>query len=75
MGGHEQEDLRTAIAVLLVEHLLKYHFDLVFPHIEKAAMGSALFGDTFLKAWKLRQAQEPDNSSKFEALRTKLKLT
>jgi hypothetical protein len=72
-GRHEQEDLRSAIACLLVEHLLEYHFDVIFPHVEKSALEDALFADTFLKAWKLGQAQEPNNSDKFEALRAQLK--
>jgi hypothetical protein len=72
-GSHEQEDLRTAIAVLLVEHLLEFHFDLVFPRIEKASLESTLFADTFLRAWKLGQAKEPHNSTRFEALSVRLK--
>jgi len=72
-GCHEQEDLRDAIAVLLVEHLLEFHFESIFPHIETASLENALFGDTFLRAWKLGQAKEPENSARFEALRARLK--
>ena len=72
-GRHQQGDLRTAIAVLLVEHLLEFHFDLVFPRIEKAAVENPLFADTFLRAWKLGQAKEPDKSIKFKALRARLR--
>jgi hypothetical protein len=73
-GRHEQEDLRTAIAVLLVEHLLEFHFQSLFHHIEKASLEDALFGDMFLRAWKLGQAKEPENSARFEALRSRIKL-
>jgi hypothetical protein len=72
-GCHEQEDLRTAVAVLLVEHLLEFHFDLIFPRIEKASLKNTLFADTFQRAGKFGQAKEPGNSQKFEALRTRLK--
>ena len=72
-GRHEQEDLRTAIAVLLVEHLLEFHFQLIFPHIEKAALGNCLFADTFLRAWKLGEAKESGNSARFDALRVRLR--
>lgn len=73
-GRHEQEDLRTAIAVLLVEHLLEFHFPSLFPRIEKASLEDALFADIFLRAWKLGQAKEPENSVRFEILRARLKL-
>jgi len=71
-GIHEQEDLRSAIACLLLEHLLEFHFELIFPRIQQAAFAHPLFADTFLKSWKLGQAKEEPNSTKFDALRSKL---
>jgi hypothetical protein len=68
-GVNDDEDLRAAIGVLLLEHLLEYHFVRFFPMVEEAARKSPLFADTFLKCWKLGQAEEEGNSERFEALR------
>ncbi len=46
-GSHKQEDLRVGIACCLLEHLLEYHFDLIFPLVKQAAAESKLFADTF----------------------------
>lgn len=72
-GNHQQEDLRWAVACLLLEHLLKVHFEFIFPRVEEAAMADPLFADTFLKCWKLGKAKEEPNSRRFDALRSKLK--
>jgi len=71
-GIHEQEDLRWAIACLLLEHLLEFHFELIFPRVHEATMANRLFADTFLKSWKLGQSKEEANSIRFDALRSKL---
>jgi hypothetical protein len=71
-GVHEQEDLRSAIACLLLENLLKFHFELIFPRVQEAATANRLFADTFLKSWKRGQAKEEANSIRFDALRSKL---
>lgn len=60
-GVHEVEDIRWAIACLLLEHLLEFHFELIFPRVQKAAIANPLFADTFLKSWKLGQAKEEPN--------------
>jgi hypothetical protein len=44
-GSHEDEDLRTAIATCLLEHLLEYHFDLIFPRVEAAVYGRIRLAD------------------------------
>ena len=67
-GGHPQEDLRTAIAVLLLEDLMECHFQLVFPRVEERVLGDPLFADTFLRAWKLGQAEESANSARYDEL-------
>ena len=72
-GSHEEEDLRSAIACLLLEDLLKFHFETIFPQVELAALSNSLFADTFLKSWKLGQSEEPENSIRFDSLRSKLK--
>ena len=72
-GVHEEEDLRGAIAVLLLERLLEFHFETIFPQVEQTALASPLFADTFLKAWKLGQSEQPENSIRFDALCLRLK--
>ena len=71
-GVNESEDLRSAIACLLLENLLKFHFELIFPRVQEAAIANPLFADTFLKSWRLGQAKEEPHSTRFDALRSKL---
>jgi len=71
-GGHEQEDLRSAIATCLLEHLLEHHFALLFPRVEALAAADPLFADTFKKCWKLGQAEQPENAARFDSLATRL---
>jgi hypothetical protein len=66
-GTHPQDDLRMAIATCLLEHLLQYHFDLVFPRVRALAEANALFADTFSQCWKFGQSKLPENSRKFDA--------
>src|SRR4051812_13600743 len=44
-GSSPDEDLRTAIATCLLEHLLEHHFDLFMPRVKQAALADRLFGD------------------------------
>jgi hypothetical protein len=67
-GVSEDEDLRTAIGVCLLEHLLACHFERIFPRVEEAVRGNALFADTFLKCWEVGQAGEEGNSERFREL-------
>jgi hypothetical protein len=67
-GSHRQKDLRDAIACCLLEHLLEYHFELIFPRVEEATKKSKLFADTFTRCWKFGQTKVPKNSRKFDRL-------
>lgn len=67
-GTSDDEDLRTAIGVLLLEHLLGYHFPRFFPLVEDSVRRSPHLADTFLRCWKMGQAKEPVNSERFDAL-------
>lgn len=71
-GKHANEDLRTAIAVLLVEHLLEHHFRTFFPRLEALSRTSVRFGDCFKMCWKLGQARHPANRKRFHALEDEL---
>ncbi len=67
-GVHDDEDLRMAVACVLLEHLLEYHFDLIFPLVEKLAMEDAHFAWTFTMSWKFGQSEIPANSKRFDKL-------
>src|SRR5688500_11068009 len=66
--GHEQEDLRNAVACVLLEHLLEYHFDLIFPRIRPIAQRDHLFADMYCRCWKFGQSELPQNASQFDEL-------
>jgi hypothetical protein len=71
-GCYEDEDLRAAVATLLLEHLLEYHFDLIFPKVESAVRSNSLFAKTFKICWKLGEAKESERSERFDRLRASL---
>jgi len=68
-GAHEQEDLRSAIGCCLLEHLLEYHFDLIFPRVEELARKDKLFADTFCYCSKFGESKIPANSRRMDRLR------
>jgi hypothetical protein len=67
-GSNADEDLRTAIATCLLEHLLEHYFSRFFPQVEEAVRGNALLADTFSKCWKIGQAKEEANAKLFARL-------
>ena len=67
-GQHEDHDLRTAVGLCILEHLLGYHFDRIFPQVERAAMTSARFADTFRHCRKMGQAETFERSRRWDAL-------
>ena len=67
-GKHSNPDLRSAIATLLLEHLLEYHFDLIFPSVEGEVRISKRFRGTLKRCWKLGQAKNPRNAAKIGRL-------
>ena len=58
--------LREAADVL--EHLLEYHFELLFERMSALAQSSPCFALSFLRCWKLGQAERPENAARFDAL-------
>jgi hypothetical protein len=68
-GGHADEDLRTAIATCLLEHLLEYHFAAYFPQVQQAALADPRFAHTFLLCSQFGQSEEPENAARFAALK------
>jgi hypothetical protein len=68
-GSSSNEDLRTAIATCLLEHLLQHHFKVYFPKVKQKVLAKdALFADTFSRCWKFGQSEEAGNSKAWEAL-------
>ena len=67
-GVHDDEDLRSAIATCLLEHLIEQHFELIFPRVEKLAMDNADFAWTFTMCWKFGQSKMRANSKRWDKL-------
>jgi hypothetical protein len=70
-GGHEQEDLRDAIACCLLEH----HFDRFFPLAEARTLQNSFFADTFRRCWAYGQTEKPDNLRRFNDLKRRLAMS
>jgi hypothetical protein len=71
-GAHQNEDIRTAIATCLLEHLLEYYFTEFFPEVKDACKKSKRFALTFNLCSQFGQAEQPQNSKAFNELKSKL---
>lgn len=71
-GDHEDDDLRDAIASCGLEHLLEYHFSLIFPRVEELAKSNPLFATTFARCWKFGESETTANAKRFDQLRLEL---
>ena len=71
-GRHADADLRMAVAMCLLEHLLEHHFEAVFPRIEEEVRRSGRFADTFLSCSSFGKTRESANAERFERLRRSL---
>lgn len=67
-GSDPQDDLRDAIATLLLEHLLEHHFEDIFPRVEQVTAKYPLFADMFLRCWKFGRSELPANAERFNDL-------
>src|SRR5436305_1418883 len=67
-GSSDQEDLRSAIATCLLEHLLEHHFELLFPKVEAATVGNGNLVETLRMCWTFGEAAVPANALKLEQL-------
>ena len=45
-GHAEDQDLRSAVSTILLEHLLEYQFQKFFPEVEREEVHSLFFADT-----------------------------
>ena len=67
-GQHQDPDLRLAIGLCILEHLLGYHFTMTFPRVERLATNSASFADTFRHCRRMGQAEAAEPTSRWDAL-------
>jgi hypothetical protein len=67
-GCHRDEDLRTAIATCLLEHLLEYHFALLLPRVKRLARTNRRFTDTLSRCWQFGEATRPRNVPSLESV-------
>ncbi len=68
-GSSADEDIRTAIATCVLEHILEHHFEPFFTRAARLIRGgSAEFADTFWRCWRSGKANEPANASRFDLL-------
>jgi hypothetical protein len=57
-GISEDEDMRDAVATVLLEHLLEHHFAAFFPRLEKKIKeGAPLLADTLKSCWPFGEAE------------------
>jgi hypothetical protein len=71
-GGHDQIDLRDAIANCLLEPLLELHFDDFFPLVTERSIADASFADMFLRCEPFGVAAESKNARRFTSLQKQL---
>jgi len=67
-GKHPQADLRSAIGVVLLEHLLADHFNLLFPRVRQAALASRRFTDTLRRCYWIGEAAWPSSADALDRL-------
>lgn len=67
-GVNDCEDLRAAIATVLLEHLLEHHFDTFFLRVEELAMRDATFADTLSMCSAFGESKKPRNVKRLKAL-------
>jgi hypothetical protein len=71
-GASANEDLRAAVATCLLEHLLEYHFDRIFPLVSEACNRSRRFADTFSMCCEFGQTCSRRNVRRFRALKREI---
>jgi hypothetical protein len=63
------EELRGAIACCVLEHLLEYRFEEIFPLLElEVRKRNRELGDTFQTCWKFGKSKKPGNSRRWDNL-------
>jgi hypothetical protein len=69
------DDLRSALATCVLEHILEHRFRDYFPRVEAAVRRSAAWADIFSQCWKMGEAEEPVNAAEFDRLERECRLS
>ena len=72
-GRSGDDDLRSAIATCLLEHLLEHHFDLIFPRMASLAEEDRNFAQACLDCWEFGESKQPDNALILKRLKSKIR--
>ena len=72
-GCHDDREIRIAVAVCVLEHLLELHFDRCLPLVADLALTNSHFADTFLGCSQFGQAELPHNQTKWDNLSRELR--
>ena len=68
-GSSDDEDLRSAIATCVLEHLLEKFFDQYFPLLESEVRnGNRNLMKTLKLCWKFGESERPLNSDRWDQL-------
>jgi len=69
LGSSPDDDMRTAIATCVLEHILEHHFELFFDRCrELVSAGNSAFADTLRRCWRFGEAELPTNKAKLDEL-------
>lgn len=68
----DDEDLRSAIACCVIEHLLEHHFELVFPRIETTARTDRNVASAVQMCWRFGRSVFATNAARLAALQDEL---
>lgn len=71
-AGTDDEDLRSAIACCVIEHLLEHHFELVFPRIEATARADRNVASAVQTCWRFGASELPPNAARLRSLQNEL---
>lgn len=67
-GPSSDEDLRSAVACCLLEHLLQHHFEQFIERVERKAVRSNHFRKMVAGCWEFGQSDLPEHRVRFRKL-------
>ena len=68
-GSSPDDDMRTAIATCVLEHILEHHFEPFFERSRQIVVaGNKPFTDCLRQCWRFGQAESPTNKERLDAL-------
>ncbi len=71
-GVSPDDDLRSAVATCLLEHLLEHHFARFIDRVENAAVAHPLFADTVLQCWNIGESELTANAERLDRLKARI---